>query len=110
MDYRCPICGKEIVKRKPIHSIVTQMEIDCPHCKGRVQLNVHRAEVAIVLLAFSAIAVLAALAYGFGSQGQNVVLGALAVAGLGVAALPVLERTWLRNWPRYIPVARIPRP
>jgi len=108
MDYRCPICGQEVRKRKLNQAIVTRMEIECPSCKGKVRLNVHPAETAIVLFNFAALVLLGALAYWFQSQG--LVLLALVGAGLGSAALPVLERTYLRTWPRYGLIAKSPQP
>jgi hypothetical protein len=77
------------------------MDIECPHCKSAIRLNVHRAEEIVVLLSFGTIVVLAAFAYGFRSQG--LVITALGAAMLGALALPLLEKTYLRHWPRYAP-------
>ena len=82
------------------------MEIDCSHCKSTIRLNVHRAEVIIVLLNFAAIVALAVLAYRF--QSKDLVLLALGAAMAGAAALPLIEHTYLRTWPRYL--AAIPDP
>ena len=101
MDYRCPFCGKEVRNRKLAQSIVARMEIDCPHCRSRIRLNVHRAEEALVFLVFAALALLAALTVW--SRSQSLALVVLAVAALAAAALPVLERTYLRDWLRYAP-------
>ena len=84
------------------------MEIDCSHCKGTIRLNVHRAEEIVVLLDFAAIIVLAAFAYWFQSRG--LVLAALGAAMVGALALPLLERTYLRTWPRYATIVRSPDP
>ena len=76
------------------------MEIDCSHCKSTIRLNVHWAEEIIVLLSFGTIIVLAAFAYWFESQG--LVLSAFGAAMAGALALPLLEKTYLRTWPRYV--------
>lgn len=106
MDYRCPACRADLGKRHKLRqAIVARLETDCPYCKRTIRLNVHRAETIIVLLNFGTIVVLCALAYWFQSQ-----VLALLVAGavmLGTLALPLLERTYLRAWPRY---AAIPGP
>jgi predicted ferric reductase len=82
------------------------MEIDCSHCKSTIRLNVHRAEAIVVLLDFGMIIVLAAFAYWFQSQG--LVLAALGAAMVGALALPLLERTYLRTWPRYASIVKSP--
>lgn len=76
------------------------MEIACSHCKSTIRLNVHRAEEIVVLLSFGTIVVLAASAYWFESQG--LVLSAFGAAMAGALALPVIEKTYLRSWPRYV--------
>jgi hypothetical protein len=75
------------------------MEIECSHCKSGIRLNVHRVEEIVVLLSFGTVAALAAFAYWFQSRG--LVLTALGAAMLGALALPLLEQTYLRSWPRY---------
>jgi hypothetical protein len=76
------------------------MEIDCPGCKSRVQLNLHPSEIAILLLSCATFLVLAILAYRL--QSQDLLLTALAAAAAGWSAVQVLERTILRGWPRYV--------
>ncbi|MBE0614576.1 MAG: hypothetical protein IH604_12975 [Burkholderiales bacterium] len=83
-----------------------KLEMQCPHCKSVVVYNIHRLEHAIVLLNFAVIVVLAAFAYWFQSRGLVVVAAGAAV--VGAAALPVLERTYLRSWPRYAAIDRHP--
>lgn len=85
-----------------------KLEIECRHCKCVVRHNIHRAETIIVLLDFAAIIVLAAFAYWF--QSRDLVLVAVGAAMAGAAALPVLERTYLRTWPRYVAIAQRPEP
>jgi DNA-directed RNA polymerase subunit RPC12/RpoP len=106
MDYRCPCCGKALGGRKRIGAIVARMEIDCPHCRGRIRLNVHPLEMRIVLAGFGAFVALAAL--GFALQSQALVVIALAVGAAGPLALPVLERYYFRDWARYVPVTANP--
>jgi hypothetical protein len=84
------------------------MEIDCAHCKNTIRLNVHRAEEIIVLLSFGTIVVLAAFAYWFENQG--LAISALGAAMAGALALPLLEKTYLRTWPRYAAIVRSPDP
>jgi hypothetical protein len=81
-------------------AVISRMEIDCRHCKSRIRLNLHRAETIVTLANFGIIAALFALAYWY--ESRNLVLLALGAAMLGMVALPVLERTWLRGWPRYL--------
>ncbi len=68
MDYRCPICATNLKRRKLAETVITKMEIDCAHCKATIRLNVHRAELAVVLLNFGVIVTLGALAYWLGSE------------------------------------------
>lgn len=107
MDYRCPVCGANLAKRKLTQAIVARMEIDCSHCGKRISLNVHPAEEIAVLAGFGAFVVLAAVAYSHQSQALG--LAAFAVAMLTALALPLLEKTYLRAWPRYTSTGREPR-
>jgi hypothetical protein len=99
MDHRCPLCAGSLAKRKLSQSIVARMEIECSHCKRGIRLNPHPAEVVVVLLSFGTFVVLVALAYALQSQG--LALMAFGTAMVGALALPLLERTFLRSWPRY---------
>lgn len=103
MDHRCPLCAGSLAKRKLSQSIVARMEIDCSHCKRRIRLNPHPAEVIVVLLGFGAFVVLAGFAYALQSEG--LALMAFGAAMVGALALPLLERTYLRSWPRYARMA-----
>ena len=102
MDCRCPACGKDLGRRKLGHSVVARMEVDCTHCKSRIRVNVHRAETMLVLFNFVAIAVFFGGAYWLRNQTLAVV--AFGAAMLGALALPLLEKIWLRDWPRYAPL------
>lgn len=107
MDHRCPCCKADLGRRKLSQAIIARMEMDCPHCLNRIRLNVHPAETFVVLLNFGTVLVLAALAWGYQSQGF--VLATLAAAMASLLALPLLEKTFLRRWPRYAAMARRPR-
>ena len=107
MDYRCPLCSVNLGKRKLTQAIVARMETECSSCKGRIRLNVHRAEAVTVVLGFSAIVVFAVLAYR--TQSHDLALAAFFAAMAGALALPLLEHTYLRTWPRYVPGATSPR-
>ena len=104
MDYRCPICGIDAGLRKFAHSVVARMEVDCPGCMNRLQLNVHPIETAVSVFGFTTFVALGALAYWL--QSQSLLMLAL-VAGLsGASATPLLGRTYLRDWPRFAPSQR----
>ena len=108
MDNRCPVCRTNRVKRGLSQTVMLKLEIECPRCNSVVRHNIHRAETIIVLLDFAAIIVLAAFAYWF--QSRDLVLVAVGATMAGAAALPVLERTYLRTWPRYVAIAQRPEP
>jgi hypothetical protein len=99
MDHRCPLCGRDLAARKLSQAVIARMEIDCPHCKRRIRVNVHRAEEALIVASFGAFALLVALGYWLEREGLY--LAAFAAAMVGAAALPLAERLWLRSWPRY---------
>jgi DNA-directed RNA polymerase subunit RPC12/RpoP len=99
MDYRCAHCGRDLAASKPARSLIARMDVDCPHCMGRLQVNVHRAETLIVLGSVAGCVALAALAYA--RQNQVLLLTALGGGMAGAAALYILERTWLRAWRRF---------
>jgi DNA-directed RNA polymerase subunit RPC12/RpoP len=99
VDYRCPVCRANLAKRRLSEAVIARMEIDCSHCKSTIRLNVHPAEAMAVILGFGGFVVLAALAYWLQSHG--LMLLAFGAAMLSALALPLLERTYLRTWPRY---------
>lgn len=108
MDYRCPVCRANLAKGRLSQAVVIRMEIDCSQCKSRIHHNYHRAEALIVLLSFGSFVALAALAYWL--QREGLMLFAFGAAMAGALALPLLERTYLRTWPRYIAAAQNPNP
>jgi len=108
MDYRCPVCRENIAKRRLSQTVMLGLEIECPRCNSVVRHNIHRAETIIVLLNFAVILVLAVFAYWFQSRG--LVLVAVGAALVGAAASPLLERTYLRTWPRYASIVQRPKP
>lgn len=99
MDFRCPFCGRDLATSKPARSVVARMDLDCPHCLGRLQFNVHRAETLLVLGTIALCVALAALAYL--RQSQGLLLTALGGGMAGAAAVYLVERLWLRAWPRF---------
>ena len=104
MDYRCPLCRADLGQRKLVHAIVAQMESDCSVCRGRLRMNIHQAERAVVLASFSAVLVVGVLAYALQSHALALLLFGVAMAG--AAAVPLLENTWLKRWPRYVPAGK----
>lgn len=84
-------------------AIVARSEIDCAKCKRRIRVNVHRVESAVILVNFALIVGLAALAYWL--ESQPLMLATFGVIMIGALVLPVLERTYLRDWPRYASLA-----
>jgi hypothetical protein len=100
MNYRCPACNADLGRKTRGRDIVSRMEMDCAQCKVRLRFNVHKAEAAVIVLDFAAIILLGALAYWL--QSQVMALLAFGAAALGAAVLPLLERIWLREWPRYV--------
>ena len=102
MDHRCPHCGRDLVARKLSQAIIARMEIDCPHCKRRIRVNVHRAEEVVTFGTLAAFALFAGLGYWL--ERESLYAAAFGVAMLGAGALPLAERVWLRTWPRYVPM------
>lgn len=108
MDYRCPVCRTDIVQRRLTQTVLVRLEVQCPRCKSVIRHNVHRIESAVVLLNFAALVVLAVFAYLFHSK--TLMLIAVGAAIMGAVALPLLEHTVLRTWPRYVPLEPGPKP
>ncbi len=102
MDHRCPLCGASLAKRKLTQAIITRMEIDCSHCSRKILLNIHPVEMLLVVVFFCAFLALGLLAYW--TKSHELLLAAFGAAMLGSLALPALERTYLRDWPRYAPL------
>jgi DNA-directed RNA polymerase subunit RPC12/RpoP len=103
MDYRCPCCGKDLRSRKLVHAVISRMEMDCTHCNKRIRLNLHPLEEKIVFASFGLFLILVLLAYLLKSQ--MLILLALTAGMAAPAVLPMLERTWLRSWARYVPAS-----
>jgi len=101
MDNRCPICSKDLGRRKLAYSIVARMDVDCPHCGGGLTVHVHPAERALVLGGTGAALALAVASYL--AQSQSLLLAALLAGMAAAGALSVLGQAWLRAWPRYRP-------
>jgi len=107
VDNRCPLCARDLGRRKLAYSVIARMDLACPHCAGPLSVNVHRGERAIVLLGTAAVLALALLSYA--EQRQALLLAALGAGAAATAALVALERIWLRDWPRYAPRRALPR-
>ena len=101
MDYRCPLCRADLGSRKLVHAIVSKMESDCSVCRGRLRMNIHQIEMAVVLASFGAVVVVGMLAYALQSHALALLLFGVLMAG--ALAVPLLENTWLKRWPRYVP-------
>ncbi|MGH8687755.1 MAG: hypothetical protein ACREU5_08490 [Burkholderiales bacterium] len=101
MDYRCPQCGRDLGRKKLSHSIVARMDHDCPYCRAALSLNLHRSETLAVIAATAVAVPLALLSLALHSGA--LLVSALGVAMAGALAFYILERTWLRAWPRYAP-------
>jgi DNA-directed RNA polymerase subunit RPC12/RpoP len=96
MQHRCPACGADLFRRT--RSVIPRMELDCPSCRARIQVNVHPVESALMMASFAAFVVFGALFYAFKQEGFLVA----ALAALSPAALlPFFERLWFKGWPRY---------
>lgn len=104
MDFHCPLCRADLGRSKLSRAVISRLEIDCARCGKTIRVNVHRAERIVVLANFGVILVFAALAYWLHSRELMIVAFFAAMAG--AASLPLLERTWLRTWPRYAVVER----
>jgi hypothetical protein len=99
VDYRCPNCGRDLATRKLALAVIVKMETDCPGCLQRLTMNIHAAESASTLLFSGGFVglVLAGVAFE-----RNALVGAGVVVGLaGGLAGYLIERVWLRAWPRY---------
>ena len=97
MDQRCPACGADL-SRLRLRSVIPRMELDCPSCRARIEVNVHPVESALMMASFATFIAFGALFYAFRQEGFLVA----ALAALSPAALlPLLERRWFKGWPRY---------
>lgn len=99
MDYRCPVCRADLGRRKYSQAVIARMEIDCSHCNQTIHLHVHPVEAAVSYGAFGIALALAGAAYWL--QSQTLLVLAIGAVMLPAAVLPIVERVWLRDWPRY---------
>jgi len=104
MNYRCPNCAKDLATRKLLQSVIARWEIDCRYCGRRIRLNVHPLELKVVTFSFAAFVALAVLAWRL--ENNALTLLALCAGVGGAVALPIIERTYLRTWARYAPLAQ----
>jgi DNA-directed RNA polymerase subunit RPC12/RpoP len=100
LDYRCPNCGKDLAKRKLALSIIAKMEIDCPGCMQRLSMNIHQVESAATLL-FS-LGFVGMLLVGILRERHEVIGIGIVIGLLGGVASFLVERVYLREWPRYL--------
>lgn len=100
MDFRCPNCGKDLAKRKLAHSIIAKLELDCPGCMRRLRMNIHEVESAVTTL-FS-LGFVGMLLAGIVLERQDLMGIGIVVGLLGGAASFLVERLYLRDWPRYL--------
>jgi len=103
MDFRCPNCGRDLAKRKLAFSIIAKMEVDCPGCMQRLRMNIHQVESAVTTL-FS-IGFVGMLLAGILLERQELIGIGIVVGLAGGAASFLVERLYLRSWPRYVPKA-----
>jgi hypothetical protein len=97
MDLRCPACGADLASQR-LRSVIPRMELDCPFCRARIELNVHPLESALMMASFAAFIAFGALFYLLRQESFLVA----ALAALSPAALlPLLERRCFKGWRRY---------
>lgn len=101
MDNRCPLCGKDLGRKKLAYAVVARMDLECPHCRRALSMNLHRGETALVILGTGGALVL--LVLSLTTRSQALLLAALGVGAAAAGAESALERFWLRRWPRYVP-------
>lgn len=99
MDHRCPACSANLKQRKVAGAVIAKMEIDCPACGSRIRLNLHGTEVLAWVVHFAALGV--AIVGGYLFQNKEVMVGGIVAAAIAALATRVLDRTYLRAWPRY---------
>ena len=106
MDYRCPYCGKDLGTRKRRHALIARMEIDCEYCQQRIRVNTHPMEGRIVFASFGSFLALGIAAWALKSEHLTIL--ALFAGAAAPLVLPFLERTWWKDWVRYVPAAGKP--
>src|SRR5512134_533889 len=99
MDNRCPLCGKDLGRKKLAYAVIARMDMECPHCKGGLSMNLHRGETAVVILGTGSALLL--LILSLYARSQALLLAAMAVGAAAAGAEFALERFWLRRWRRY---------
>lgn len=103
MEYRCPACDGDLSARRFRRKVIPRMELDCPLCGARIEVNVHPLESALMIACFAAFVGFAVLFYAL----KNEAFLVAALASLAPAALlPLFERRCFKGWTRY----RMPTP
>lgn len=100
MDNRCPLCGKDLGRKRLAYAVIARIDMECPHCRRGLSMNLHRGETAIVILGTGSAVVL--LVLSLYTRSQALLLAALGVGAAAAGAELALERFWLRRWPRYV--------
>jgi hypothetical protein len=98
MEYRCPACNGDLAARRVTGRVIPRMEIDCPFCLKRIEMNVHPVESAVMTACFVGFVAFAVLFYALKND-AFLVLGLACLAPS--ALLPLIERRFFRGWPRY---------
>jgi hypothetical protein len=100
LNTRCPHCGHDLASRKLARAIIARMEIDCPGCQRRLRLNLHPLETLVVLAGAGAFV---ARPYSPTSvRATRCCSPPSPSASRPWGAVYVVERHWLRDWPRYV--------
>ena len=98
MEYRCPACNADLAARRVIGRVIPRMEVDCPFCLKRIEMNVHPVESAVMIACFAGFIAFAVLFYALKNDAYLVAaLACLAPSAL----LPLLERRFFKGWPRF---------
>jgi hypothetical protein len=99
MKHNCPACGADLSRHRSLmRSVIPRMALDCPACRARIEVNVHPVESWLMVASFLGFVACGVIYYASGREGFVVAaLACLAPAGV----LPMLERYWFRDWPRY---------
>lgn len=98
MEYRCPACNSDLSSRRLVGRVIPRMEIDCPFCLKRIEMNVHPLESTVMIACFAGFVGCAALFYAL----KNNALLVAALACLAPSALlPLFERRFFKRWPRF---------
>ena len=91
----------DLAHRKLAQSIIAKMEIDCPGCMQRLEMNVHPVETGAMLL--YCVGFVLPVIFGYVLERRDLMGAGVGIGIAGAAAIYLIERTYLRGWPRYRP-------